>query len=380
MPETDPLCAASSKALSGGATHAPAVDFGIIRYANCWEDAEVLARALAPALGRRVLAIASGLDNCLWLAAAGAEVTACDLSSAQLALGHLKLAALRRLDDDELEAFVGLRPCRHRLALLRRLWGDLPVEARAFWRGNLPAVARGLVHAGRFERYFQIFRRAVLPLVHSRRCIEALLRVRTPAALRRFYDHRWDGWRWQALFRVFFSQPVMGRLGRDPAFFDQVEGPVAAQILARGKAALTGDLPRNHFLRYILAGGFSDTCRPPWLRRAHRAAVRAAAGRITLVQGAIDAVAAADRAGFDGFNLSDIFEYLPLEVCDAVYGRLLDAARPGARLAYWNMQVPRRMAPRHPGRARPLEDLAQALRRDDLGFFYRDFVVEEALG
>ena len=36
------------------------VRFDLIRYANCWEDADILCEALAPAPGRRLLSIASG--------------------------------------------------------------------------------------------------------------------------------------------------------------------------------------------------------------------------------------------------------------------------------------------------------------------------------
>lgn len=42
------------------------------------------------------------------------------------------------------------------------------------------------------------------------------------------------------------------------------------------------------------------------------------------------------------FNLSDIFEYMSPAAHEAAYRSVLDCARPGARIAYWNMMVPRR--------------------------------------
>src|SRR5437773_3458117 len=60
--------------------------FGYVRYANCWEDANVLCDALEPAPGKRILSIASGGDNSFALAADGAHVVAVDLSEAQLAM------------------------------------------------------------------------------------------------------------------------------------------------------------------------------------------------------------------------------------------------------------------------------------------------------
>ena len=66
------------------------VSFHFIRYANCWEDADVLCEALQPRKGMRILSIASAGDNSLALLAEGAEVVAADLSIAQLACLELR--------------------------------------------------------------------------------------------------------------------------------------------------------------------------------------------------------------------------------------------------------------------------------------------------
>ena len=57
------------------ATTAPAVatraDFTAIRYAQCWEDADVLVEALAPQPGHTLVSICSAGDNTLALLTAG---------------------------------------------------------------------------------------------------------------------------------------------------------------------------------------------------------------------------------------------------------------------------------------------------------------------
>ena len=72
------------------------------------------------------------------------------------------------------------------------------------------------------------------------------LRARTkPAPLVRqapderqaFYRGVWDNWRWRLLCRAFFSRWVMGRLGRDPRFFDYVEGGMAEHVRRRQQQA-----------------------------------------------------------------------------------------------------------------------------------------------
>jgi S-adenosylmethionine-diacylglycerol 3-amino-3-carboxypropyl transferase len=362
--------------------------FDLIRYANVWEDSWILRDALRPAPGRRLLSIASGGDNAFALLAAGAEVVAADLSPAQLALVELKRAAIRRLGYPELLAFLGLagtgpkaRPEEDRRAVYEKLEKDLSAGARELWRERLDQIANGVIHEGKFEDYFHLFRKRVLPLVHRRATIESLMETRDRAGREQFYRRTWDNLRWRLLFRIFFSRFVMGRLGRDPEFFRYVEGSVAERILGRVRYALT-ILPTdsNPYLEYILTGTFTRAL-PLYLRPDVLPDVRRHLDRLTLFEGPIDEAAREHRgAGFDGFNLSDLFEYLDEPASAEVYGRLLDSARPGARFAYWNMLVPRRLSTVFPGRVRYLEEESKALFERDLAFFYSAFVLEEVAG
>jgi S-adenosylmethionine-diacylglycerol 3-amino-3-carboxypropyl transferase len=353
--------------------------FDLIRYANVWEDADLLCEALRPAPGRRMLSIASAGDNALALLAEGAEVVAADLSPAQLALVDLKRAAIRRLGHAEALAFLGARPSSDRRPVYEQLERDLLEHTRDFWRERLKDVADGVIHHGKFEGYFRLFRERILPLVHRRSRVLELLRERDETGRSCFYEETWDTWRWRLLFRIFFSRFAMGRLGRDPEFFRYVEGSVAERILGRTRYALTALPPQsNPYIGYILTGSFANAL-PRYLRPDVFAAAKKGIERLTLFEGSVEEAAAAHRGtGFDGFNLSDIFEYLDPETSAAIYGRLLDAARPGARFAYWNLLVPRRLAASFPERARPLDAEARVLFARDQAFFYSAFVLEEA--
>ena len=88
-------------------------------------------------------------------------------------------------------------------------------------------------------------------------------------------------------------------------------------------------------------------------------------------------ISTGDKA--DGFNLSDIFEYMTPETTSDVYGTILSASNPGARLVYWNMLAPRRRPPALADRLRPLPQLARELNAIDRAFFYGDLVIEEVI-
>ena len=98
--------------------------------------------------------------------------------------------------------------------------------------------------------------------------------------------------------------------------------------------------------------------------------------RLDIRPGSLEAfVSTGEKA--DGFNLSDIFEYMSPEVFAQVYGSILSAAAPGARLVYWNMMVPRRVPEQHKERMKTLTEIETRLKTRDMAFFYSDFVVEE---
>ena len=353
--------------------------FDFIRYASVWEDADVLCEALAPvARGGRLLSIASAGDNALALLTLDpTEVWAVDLSEAQLACVALRVAAFEELDHDALLAFLGVHPSDARLATYRRLRARLRMDDADFWDARPDLVRRGVIHGGKFERYFHLFRSWVLPLVHSRGSVEALLAQRALAERERFYAERWDTWRWRALFRVFFSRAVMGRMGRDPEFFAHVDGPVANRILSRTRWAMTA-LPTagNPYLAYTLAGNFREGALPRYLERRHFGTIRARLSRLHLARVPADQA----EGRFDGFNLSDIFEYMDPAEHERCYLALLGRARPGARLVYWNMLAPRAMPAAAAGLARELDELAAALHARDRAWFYQRLHVDEKLG
>jgi S-adenosylmethionine-diacylglycerol 3-amino-3-carboxypropyl transferase len=354
-------------------------DFSGIRYGQVWEDADVLLEALDVQPGDVCLSIASAGDNALALLTRHpARVIALDLSPAQLACLTLRVAAYKTLEHHELLELIGSRPSARRLELYRRCAGSLPHDARRFWEQHTDRIAEGIGGAGKFERYFALFRNRVLPLVHRRSTVDMLLQSRPIEARRDFYAQRWDTWRWRLLFRVFFSRIVMGRLGRDPKFFKYVETDVAAAILDRTKHALTElDPSRNPYVHWILTGTHGETL-PCALRREHFDVIRTNIDR--LEWHAVSVEEFLERAGsrsIDRFNLSDVFEY----VSPAAYHRMLEAiartGRPGARAVYWNLLVSRRRPDTMAGRLEALERDAVRLHHADRAFFYSALRIEQ---
>ncbi|MBD2459432.1 BtaA family protein [Oscillatoria sp. FACHB-1407] len=364
-----------------GSEIADRATFEQIRYAQCWEDADILVQALDIQPHHVCLSIASAGDNTLALLSRSPQrVIALDLSPAQLACLELRIAAYRELSHTELLVLIGSGDGRDRQDLYRRCRSQLSPDARYFWDSHSAEIDRGIGHAGKFERYFQLFRRWVLPLVHNRQRVEQLLSGGSLTRRREFYQREWDTWQWRSLFRIFFSRFVMGRAGRDPSFFKYVEGNVADRILQRTRYALTELNPaENPYLQWILTGRHT-TALPYALHPENFDAIRANLDRLEWRCSSVeDFLSDIGENAIDRYNLSDIFEYLSPANYHQLLQRLINASRPQARLAYWNMLAPRSRPDSMADQLQPLTDLAQALYAQDKAFFYSAFVVEEVI-
>ena len=356
-------------------------DFSAIRYAQVWEDADVLLAGLDVRPGDVCVSIASAGDNTLaLLTKSPSRVIALDLSPAQLHCLELRVAAYKTLTHGELLELVGSRASTRRVDLYDRCRPALSAAAQEFWDRQRQNLAGGIGSLGRFERYFALFRARVLPLVHSQSTVLQLLQSRPADERQRFYDERWDTWRLRLLFRLFFSRFVMGRLGRDPEFFRYVDADVGASLLKRTRHALTAlDPAENPYLHWILTGTHGEAV-PYALRAEHFETIRNHLDRLEWQCRSIeDFLEESAGPRVDRFNLSDVFEYVSVDH----YHRMLDAiarrSRPGTRLAYWNMLAPRQSPHHMHNRLRPLDELAGRLHLRDRAFFYSAFRVEEVL-
>lgn len=363
---------------------AQTVDFSQVRYSQAWEDPTCLERALDVQPDDTILSIAAAGDNSFALLLLDPKkVVSVDMNPAQCALVELKRAAILALEHDEFLRFLGVTPASDRATLYTRVRPLLPDTARLYWDHQPALIVRGVIHCGRLEGFFAIFRRFVLPLTHSRRTIDGVFVPRERAARERYYNDRFNNRRWQAVMRLFFSELVIGRKGRDPAFFEHVNIPsVGGHYGARARHALIEQpVADNWFVQYIMLGRFLDVARAhPYLRPDNYTTLRERVGRLEVHCAELEGFLASQPAGtFTKFNLSDIFEWMSDSLYEDMLRALVRTSAPGGRLAYWNNLVLRSRPDSLAAVLEPERDLARAIHRDDKAFLYRDFQVERII-
>jgi S-adenosylmethionine-diacylglycerol 3-amino-3-carboxypropyl transferase len=353
------------------------VSFDFIRYANCWEDADILLEGLSPQAGSKILSIGSAGDNSFSLLVSDPYlVVAVDVNKIQLYLIELKKVAIKNLEHQELIEFLGFCPSSSREKLFSGLKKELSDAARKYWEIHLNQIRKGIVSQGKFENYFHFFSNRILPWIHSDKTISRLFELKSETEQKEFYQKHWNTWRWKLLFKIFFSKYIMGKYGRDPEFLKEVKLSVSDYIFQKAESHLqTMQAQQNFILRYNLTGNFGSLL-PHYLQPENLKKIKANIHKLQLMEGyAEDAHAVFGK--FQCMNLSDIFEYMNKDVFRKTAKQLVEATDSGGRLAYWNLMVPRKISEAVKDKSYYKEELSTTLSLKDKGFFYNRFIIDE---
>ena len=357
--------------------HLEKVNFNMIRYANCWEDADLLLKGLDAKEGACHLSIGSAGDNSFSLLTTNPSlVVAVDISPVQIYLIALKKAAIRKMSREVYLHFAGFTykgEDTNRWNQYCEIRKDLSPDARNYWNQNRVIICEGIIYSGKFERYFQLFAKRILPLIHSSKRIECLLKPKSEKEQEKFYQQHWNNRRWKWLFRLFFSRKLMGWLGRDPAFLNQVQIPVADFIFKKAAQHLISkEAQKNYMLDFALTGQFQKNL-PHYVRSGNYEMIQKNLDQLVCRIGPAESVIT-EFGKFDYFNLSNIFEYLDSEHFEKLSHQLTDGANPDAKIAYWNLMVERKVSTIC--KQLKTEDQLDQIQSADKGFFYQRFLIE----
>lgn len=256
-------------------------------YNTCWEDPSVDRRALAIGPDDTVLAITSAGCNVLdYLLCEPRQVFAVDANPRQTALLELKLAAIRRLDFEDIFLIFGDgRHPRFREIYHDALRADLSAFARDYWAARCHWFTHraddgsfyfhGL--SGRVARIFRAYLKLRPALAEA---IEAMIEARTIEAQRDIYDGRVRPQLWRGpLAWILSRQITMSMLGVPQAQRREVEAQHTDGVAGYVRGALDYVfrnflLRDNHFWFLYLRGHYTrDTC-PEYLRAGNVARLR----------------------------------------------------------------------------------------------------------
>ena len=375
------------------------VDFSLIRYSQCWEDTEVLLESLNIQENDICFGILSAGDNVFsMLAENPKKVVALDISFPQIALAKLKKEVFNSLSYEEMLEFMGVMKSDKRIEIYDRIKENLDKEVKEYWDFNRESIEKGIIHDGKFEKFFKIFREKILPFVHSKKRIEKLLEKKSRQERIEYYDKYWNNFRWKLMFKLFFSKYIVGKLGRDKEFFRYAEKNISEEMKERSRYALCELNPyENPYINYILTGNYRKDCLPYFLRKENFDKIRKNLHKVEILQSSVEEYLDQIDFKINKFNLSDIFEYMSAENYSKLMGKIYDNAENNALLAYWNLIVERNSEKLdyketdseivftgketnvNGKKYERMKELDRKLHEKDMTFFYTDFVVEKVI-
>ncbi len=326
-----------------------ALAFNGLVYAQIWEDPVVDMEGLAIEPDSRVMCIASGSCNALsYLTANPAHVTAVDLNRAHVALGQLKITAIKHLPNYErFQRFFAHADHKENRAVYKEMIAPhLDAESRKYWekrdikgRKRITYFTKGLYRRGLLGNFIGL---AHLFAKLYKIDLSKLLKAETLEEQREVFETELAPVFDKKFIRWLTDQPAsLFGLGIPPAQFDELAGDERmAEVLRRRleKLACDFEIKDNYFAWQAFGRGYDraeDAPLPPYLQRANWEAMRERIDRLDVIRAnMVQWIGDRDEASMDRFVLLDAQDWMNDAQLDDLWGRITRASRPGSRVLF----------------------------------------------
>lgn len=338
-----------------------------IHYSNCHEDANMIINNANKKV-ENVLSIASGGDNsfaCLLLNPS--SVICIDTNITQIYLVELKKIAIKYLSYKEYLEFIGIND-GDSLYYYNQIKKYLGNDALLYFDKNIFLIEKvKIVNCGRFEYYFQIFSKKVLPLIHSKKNIDKFMNCDSLNEQIKFYQTKFNNLRFKLLFKIFFSKFIMKKLGRDKDYFKYNKGSLSKELKNRIELGLFNNLNKNNpYLQYVIYNKFIEY--PLYLQKENYEIIKANIDKLVIKNCSLDDELNS-QTKYDLMNLSDVFEYMSNDLMKSYEEKINNCLADKGRVIFWNMQNTREFR-------NELTKIDVSIK-NDLAFYYKNILVYE---
>lgn len=322
-------------------------------YPQIWEDPEVDIKALKLTKDSRIMTIASGGCNVMnYLTEEPEAVRAIDLNPAHVALGRLKLCAIKHLPDYEsFFMFFGHAKDRRNVENYDKyIAPHLDPFSRKYWETRSP------LHMGRRRiNYFtkNLYQFGVLgrflTMVHLLARIygedpKEILTAKSVKEQEEIFERTLGSLFDKKFVRWLCDMPVsLFGLGIPPSQFDAMQedanGDMAGLLKSRLKRlACEFPLEDNYFAWQAFGRGYDLENRkaiPRYLKEKHYETLKASAGRVEVYHTSITGFLEAQPSGsLDCYVFLDAQDWMNDAQLNELWGEVVRTARPGARVIF----------------------------------------------
>lgn len=340
-----------------------------------WEDPASDKAALQIRPGEKVMTITSGGCNTFELLLERPDkIYAVDINPAQSWLMELKKAAITHLTHQEFIAFLGLAESENRIALFEKLQADLSPEALRYWQLNRTLLEKGILMAGRFEKFVHLAGR-LMRFIQGSRTVQHVFDSTTPEQQQQYYDQKFDTWQFKLIFNLLFNKRILAKRGlsADYFYFDDGSRSFAESFYKRARHVLR-DLPvqPNYFLSLYLLGKYRSLQEvPAYLKAENFLFLKSTVHRIEIITADVKVwLQAMPEGSIDCFSLSNICELKSEEDTALLFEEVARVATPGARCLFRNLIISREVPTALQQTICKNELLSTDILRQDRSFVY----------
>lgn len=355
-----------------------------LNYSSSNEDSRSEIKALHITSGDSVLCITGSGARPLDLLIEKPEIiVSIDFNPCQSFLLELKMAAIRRLEYEELLEFVGVCPSAKRNHFYKGIRILLSPDARGFWDSHSTMIEKGVIYQGRWERYF----RKLARLIHLVRphLLDRLFSCNSIGEQARLWREEWDSVLWRAFLRCISSRTVWKYLFGDPGFYRYIpdQFSIYKYINERFTAAFENILvSESSFATLLFLGKYNvNGALPLHLQRGYYKVLKDTLPCIRIVtESILEYLEKSRKNQFCKYSVSDFASYTNMEEYEMTWRGIVKTASKGARICERQFLVKREI----PSNVRPyitrIGELEKELARTDDSIFYTFVIgkIEEA--
>ncbi|MCD6468593.1 MAG: DUF3419 family protein [Thermoplasmata archaeon] len=354
--------------------------FRKIAYSTCWEDYNIIQKALKVEKNDALLSITSAGCNVLNLLLNNPrKVLSIDVNPNQNHLLELKIEAIKNLEYHEFIELLGIIPSKRRREIYNSIRRYLGKDARFFWDRNIKLIEKGITYNGRQERYIQTIGK-ILRFFKGKE-IEKILGFESTEEQIDYFKRNIDGFIWRSFFNVIYSKPVMLMI-KDRFIFNQVtNNSYHVRFRERvEKAVFNIPAKGNPFASMAIAGRYlNEDYYPPYLKKESFPLLKERVDRVDIKTVSLqNALKELPADSFTKFNLSNALDWVNIDEFKETLKELGRVGRHGSRFCYFNTLITRNI-PKDLDFIKSHKKLASQLLERDRAFLYGNFEVGEII-
>jgi len=340
-----------------------------------WEDPASDKAALQIKPGESVMTITSGGCNTLELLLENpAIIYAVDINPAQSYLMELKIKSIQHLTYPEFICLMGLTDILPKPTLYARIEPYLTKEAAQFWKINQKIINKGILMAGRFEKFVRIASK-VIRLLQGSRKVNLVFAAHDLEQQQNYYDQKFDTWQFRLIFRLLFNKSMLAKKGLSANYFyfDDGSSSFAESFYKRARHAIR-DVPvqNNYFLAIYLLGNYRNLIQvPAYLKEENFIILQENVAKIQIISTDVKLwLQSMPANSVHCFSLSNICELKSQEDSNLLFEEIARVAFNGARCCFRNLIIPREIPITLQSIIRKDKTLSQYLLDKDRSFVY----------